>query len=718
MGQKSLFCIFVLGISILVFSCESLQSILDSIGNSSSGTTGNNTSSGGNSGTPLSSARNNQNRRADPDAANWDIDKLDTARDTEYLSLVEKDVILEMNKVRSDPKKYAELYIKGRLQYFDENLYSAPGEVAIQTKEGKKAVEGCYNALIKMQPAPLLYPENGLSLAAKDHAADQSKTGQTGHSGSDHSTPASRVSRYGTGSYIGENIAYGSYGGRDIIVDLLIDDGVPSRGHRQNIMKRDYNQTGTAEGSHPQYGSICVINYAKNYTSASTGKESAMTNADGRQNTMTSSAFTVRRSAPNRQLMEYTRPLSHDEAYSWRTDTADQRIRSLPRNIESLRTKDPDEFVRQASAYISENSKNQFDTVKKIHDLVALTVRYDAASFLSDKYVPQDYASVLKNRLGVCEGYANAFQRFCEELGIESEKVHGYARGVGFSPFINDTPSDSNHAWNIVKINDACYLIDCTWDSGHLRGSSYQADYTTDYLFLKPEYFVYTHFPDNPRQQLLENPFSASDFSRLPLCRPKYFDTIPEEKEILPKLSGAEKGEVQFEFKVNEEFIPDFELYSEDGKTKFSNNVFVQKEGEVYRAYLSFPESGKYLLRYFPKKRNARSGKFCAEFGIIADEGSNIRYPVQYANFNDNFTILSPLEMPLEKNKTYTFKVKAENTNGIVLMYNKNFIPLTKGDDGYFYIETEIPSGVRELSIGTANGVRGPYHSLVTYQVK
>ncbi|MDA3817483.1 MAG: hypothetical protein PF486_08915, partial [Prolixibacteraceae bacterium] len=38
----------------------------------------------------------------------WPIKELDTARDVSYLSEKEKDIILEMNMVRSNPKKYAE----------------------------------------------------------------------------------------------------------------------------------------------------------------------------------------------------------------------------------------------------------------------------------------------------------------------------------------------------------------------------------------------------------------------------------------------------------------------------------------------------------------------------------------------------------------------------------------------------------------------------------
>ena len=210
----------------------------------------------------------NTNARADPDAANWNIEILDTGKDAEYLSPIEKDVILEMNKVRTDPKKYAELYIQPMLRYFNGNLYQKPGEIAIRTNEGKKAVEICITALSRNAKVAVLVPELGLSLGAKDHTIDQGKTGKTGHDGSDRSTPFTRIQRYGSGySYAGENIEYGSTTGRDIVVRLLVDDGVPSRGHRTNIMNRNFTQTGVSHGSHPQYRTMCAIVYAKGYTS-------------------------------------------------------------------------------------------------------------------------------------------------------------------------------------------------------------------------------------------------------------------------------------------------------------------------------------------------------------------------------------------------------------------------------------------------------------------
>jgi uncharacterized protein YkwD len=208
--------------------------------------------------------------RADPDAANWNLALLDTAKDADYLSAIEKDVILETNKVRSDPKKYAALYIRPMLQFFKGTDYAVPGQVILATKEGARAVNECIAALNRAEPAPPLSPERGLSLSARDHTRDQGSTGQTGHTGSDGSSMSVRMKRYGVfgGSFAsGENIMYGCPSGREIVCGLLVDDGVPSRGHRTNIMSKDFSQTGAAEGPHPRFRNMCTINYAKGYQS-------------------------------------------------------------------------------------------------------------------------------------------------------------------------------------------------------------------------------------------------------------------------------------------------------------------------------------------------------------------------------------------------------------------------------------------------------------------
>jgi len=83
---------------------------------------------------------------------------------------------------------------------------------------------------------PLLNAEFLLEKAALDHTADLSKNNLTGHDGSDGSTTRDRIERYCQWfGRMGENICLGASMARDIVIQLVVDDGVPDRGHRKNI---------------------------------------------------------------------------------------------------------------------------------------------------------------------------------------------------------------------------------------------------------------------------------------------------------------------------------------------------------------------------------------------------------------------------------------------------------------------------------------------------
>ena len=204
----------------------------------------------------------------DNTSSTWNISKLDVARSVDYFTTEEKDMILELNKVRTNPKQYAEEYIKPLIKYFSGAMFQRPGEIPIVSYEGVKAVEECYAELLKTAPMGILMPEKGLSLAAKDHVRDQGEKGFTGHGGSDGSTPKTRMQRYGTMMGYGENIAYSptTPSGRNFVVDLLVDDGVKNRSHRTVMLKSSYTQVGVSIGKHnSNYKHMCVMDFAKDF---------------------------------------------------------------------------------------------------------------------------------------------------------------------------------------------------------------------------------------------------------------------------------------------------------------------------------------------------------------------------------------------------------------------------------------------------------------------
>ncbi len=197
----------------------------------------------------------------------WDLSALHTAKNAGYLKDLEKQVILELNKVRCDPPRYARAILFPQRKYYVDSKLIYPGEIPILTQEGVRAFEESCQALLKAGSAGLLTPKEGLTRAARDHAVDQGKTGQTGHTGRDRSDVSERANRYGKwGGKIGENIQYGHATAARIVSSLLIDDGVPSRGHRKIILEPLFRHTGVAFGPHPKFRHLCVLVFAAEYS--------------------------------------------------------------------------------------------------------------------------------------------------------------------------------------------------------------------------------------------------------------------------------------------------------------------------------------------------------------------------------------------------------------------------------------------------------------------
>jgi len=193
---------------------------------------------------------------------NWGYE-LDTAKNSDYMSQKEKEIMLEINKARSNPTLYAEEYLEKLRPFYDGKRYIRPGQPVIITSEGKKALDECICFLKKARPVRPLNPEKGLYLAAYDHMKDQRENGGTGHFGSDGSKPFDRMERYGTWDICAaENISYGIDDPRMIVISLLIDDGVSDRSHRNNILNPQFTVAGISYGSHPSYGSTCVMDFA------------------------------------------------------------------------------------------------------------------------------------------------------------------------------------------------------------------------------------------------------------------------------------------------------------------------------------------------------------------------------------------------------------------------------------------------------------------------
>ena len=314
----------------------------------------------------------------------------------------------------------------------------------------------------------------------------------------------------------------------------------------------------------------------------------------------------------------YSRPASYTASAAYRTNKPEQKAVEIVNNqrLDSVRRSSPQDYIRRVCSEISSHTSNEFLRVKLIHDVTALLLFYDDSSYWSNSVPQQTLSHILQTRKAVCEGYANLFLALCDGIGLPCEKIHGYARGVGASEQGTEDPTNSNHAWNMVRIQGAWYLVDCTWDSGYMNGRTSVQDYNTTWLFVQPDQMIYTHFPSQQSHQLLDYPLTPQEFTRLPSLRPNLFDSATLQE--LPSRSN-QVGAVSI---INYQLQPGSRLSFQiqdisTGKT-ISKTVFYEANSQtgVTTAFLVPPQPGTYKVQIFSWKKEGKNGEGCGHFFI------------------------------------------------------------------------------------------------------
>jgi uncharacterized protein YkwD len=195
------------------------------------------------------------------------------AKPGDRLSPLERELLDEMNFARTRPAEYA-AHLEQLKPYFKGKLYAPPGGASFSTQEGWAAVEEAIRFLRSAKPAAPFNVAEGMCSGAGELVRDQSKSGSTGHRGSDGSFCEQRLMRYGTwAAPVGENLSYGRQSARERVMELIIDDGFSSRGHRQRIMDAGHKVAGVSCGPHTSLGNVCVITMAGGFTAKGPGQK-------------------------------------------------------------------------------------------------------------------------------------------------------------------------------------------------------------------------------------------------------------------------------------------------------------------------------------------------------------------------------------------------------------------------------------------------------------
>lgn len=162
----------------------------------------------------------------------------------------ETEVLAEINAVRADPGGYARELRRRQVRY----------DPAMR-QEDPAAVEEAIDFLQAQPPLPPLVSDERLAAAARGHVERQGPRGEVGHGAP--GALGRRLQAQGVfAGLLAESISYGQESPAAVVRQLVIDSGVPGRGHRKDLFGRAYQAAGVACGPHARWGAMCVIDYA------------------------------------------------------------------------------------------------------------------------------------------------------------------------------------------------------------------------------------------------------------------------------------------------------------------------------------------------------------------------------------------------------------------------------------------------------------------------
>ena len=108
--------------------------------------------------------------------------------------------------------------------------------------------------------------------------------------------------------------------------------------------------------------------------------------------------------------------------------------------------------VDSAIASCVTDGMSDYEIAKALHDYLALNNEYDMRYYSGGMpRISYTAYGALVNRTSVCAGYALAYERLMDQVGIPCEYVTGMT-------------TRGSHAWNIVQIDGEWYHVDVTWD--------------------------------------------------------------------------------------------------------------------------------------------------------------------------------------------------------------------------------------------------------------
>ena len=303
---------------------------------------------------------------------------------------------------------------------------------------------------------------------------------------------------------------------------------------------------------------------------------------------------------------------------------------------------------------------------------------------------------------GVCSGYSEIFVTMTKSLGVESVYVSGYSKGSSYTPGV--VPTQTDHAWNSVKIGSSYYLVDSTWGTGFCEGDDFKKKYSDFYFCTNPDYFIGTHLPAENKWQLVSTIMSVQTFfSLIKLDNAFYENGFTDVSPNTCTFTSTSKFQVKLKYKSNLDLTVLYKLYLLQGNTYMQQSgtcLGVKGIGSNEGTCLT-NNKGKYMLRLYGGPAGSQNYPQIVEYRIDSDKDADspLFFPEIYGTYSNSYTqLIEPLYGPLKKGNFYSFSVSSTTYNNIYISMDKghyqqlddNYNGVFTGENVYIHGENVI----------------------------
>lgn len=187
--------------------------------------------------------------------------------------------------------------------------------------------------------------------------------------------------------------------------------------------------------------------------------------------------------------------------------------------------------IDELANYFLQKEASELEKARMIYVWLAENINYDDHGYNSKQFGDNSAEGVMKNKLAVCEGFANLYVSLGEKLGLKIIKVTGLAKGYDYDGDSYDNVEDaSNHAWNAINIDGVWKIFDATWGQGYAFTNSKgklvsKKEVGNEWFNIDPKISIFSHLPEESDKQFLSPTISFETFLEMPNIVPSAFSS-------------------------------------------------------------------------------------------------------------------------------------------------------------------------------------------------